>query len=88
MRGANQVLSKLVVTSGSTTETMEELIFLAEESKEGGYLAKALGHSIFTEGETIEEIKAAVKDVVRCHFDDNRREAIGLHFVPAHGAHG
>jgi hypothetical protein len=67
---------------------MEELIFLAEESKEGGYLAKALGHSIFTEGETIEEIRTAVKDAVRCHFDDNGREAVGVHFVPAHGAHG
>ena len=36
---------------------MGELIFLVEEAAEGGYSARALGHSIFTQGETIEEIR-------------------------------
>jgi hypothetical protein len=35
----------------------KEIIFVIEESAEGGYEAKALGHSIFTEADTYEEIK-------------------------------
>ncbi len=34
----------------------KEIIFLVEEAPEGGYVAKALGHSIYTEGETIDDI--------------------------------
>jgi hypothetical protein len=47
-----------------------EIIFVVEESPEGGYEAKALGHSIFTQGETLEEVREAVKDAVRCHFEE------------------
>lgn len=48
----------------------KEIIFLIEESDEGGYEAKALGHSIFTEAETYEELKEAIKDAVKCHFNE------------------
>lgn len=34
---------------------MNEVFFLVEEAIEGGYTAKALGESIFCEGETMEE---------------------------------
>jgi len=40
-----------------------------EESPDGGYEARALGHSIFTQGETLDEVRKAVKDAVRCHFE-------------------
>jgi len=60
---------------------MEELIFLVEESPEGGFLAKGLGVSIFTEAETLEELREAVKDAVRCHFDDQKQRLIRLHIV-------
>jgi hypothetical protein len=50
---------------------MEEVIFLVEESVEGGYIAKGLGVSIYTEAESLEDLREAVKDAVRCHFDDN-----------------
>ena len=62
---------------------MEEIIFLVEESPEGGYTAKALGVSIFTEAETYELLKEAVKEAVRCHYDDNatRPKVIRLHSV-------
>lgn len=60
---------------------MEEIIFLVEESAEGGYIAKGLGVSIFTEGDTWEELKTAVIDAVHCHFDDNRTRLIRLHAV-------
>jgi|UniRef100_A0A7C3SJN4 hypothetical protein len=59
-----------------------EIIFVVEESPEGGYEAKALGHSIFTQGETLEEVREAVKDAVRCHFEEDQRpRIIRLHQV-------
>ncbi len=60
---------------------MEEIIFLVEESDEGGYTAKGMGVSIFTEAETIEDLKIAVKDAIRCHFEDNHPKLIRLHMV-------
>lgn len=60
---------------------MEEVIFLVEESDEGGYTAKGMGVSIFTEADTIELLKEAVKDAVRCHFEDNNKRLIRLHWV-------
>jgi len=60
----------------------KEVVFLVEESMDGGYEAKALGHPIFTEGESLEEIKESVKDAVRCHFnDDDLPKIVRLHFV-------
>ena len=59
-----------------------EIIFAVEEASEGGYTARALGHSIFTQGETMEELKAMVQDAVRCHFDEEiRPRVIRLHWV-------
>ena len=47
-----------------------EINFVVEESLDSGFEAKAIGHSIFTQGETIEEIKEAIKESVHCHFDE------------------
>ena len=59
-----------------------EIIFVVEESPEGGYEARALGHSIFTQGETLDEVREAVKDAVRCHFEEDQRpRIIRLHQV-------
>ena len=52
---------------------MNEIHFLVEEAPEGGYTARALGHSIFTEADSWEELKAAAQDAVRCHFDAAER---------------
>ena len=61
---------------------MNELIFLVEEAPEGGYTAHALGHSIFTEAETLDELRANVRDSVQCHFDEGKApKVIRLHFV-------
>ena len=46
-----------------------EIIFLVEESAEGGYEGKALGYSIYTEAESLGELKEAIKDAVPCHFE-------------------
>lgn len=60
---------------------MNEIIFIVEESDEGGFIAKALGVSIFTESDTMEGLRIAVKDAVRCHFDDDIQRIIRLHTV-------
>jgi hypothetical protein len=59
-----------------------EIIFVVEQSPEGGYEAQALGHSIFTQADTVEELRAMVQDAVRCHFDEgDRPRLIRLHLV-------
>ncbi len=59
-----------------------EIVFNVEESPEGGYEARALGHSIHTQGDTLEELKANVQDAVRCHFEEDARpKAIRLHMI-------
>ena len=59
-----------------------EIIFLVEDSPEGGYEARALGYSIFTYGDTLDELRLMVKDAVNVHFDEGERPAlIRLHFV-------
>lgn len=61
---------------------MNEVFFLVEEAAEGGYVAKALGESIFTEAETIDELKINIKEAVQCHFDDDKMpKIIRLHLV-------
>ena len=61
---------------------MDELIFVVEEAPEGGYVARALGASIFTEADDISELHAQVRDAVRCHYDDGEEpKIIRLHFV-------
>jgi hypothetical protein len=57
-----------------------EIIFLVEKAAEGGYTARALGHSVFTEADTWEELRVAVQDAIRTHFDeDNKPAVIRLH---------
>jgi hypothetical protein len=59
-----------------------EIIFLVEEAPEGGYVARALDHSIFTEADTWAELKQAIRDATRCHFDEaDRPDLIRMHQV-------
>ncbi len=60
-----------------------ELIFEVRSAEEGGYWARALGHSIFTEGETWEELRTNVLEAVSLHFEDSeeRPRLIQLHYV-------
>ena len=48
---------------------LKEIMFVGEEDSETGYTAQALGYSIFTEGDTLEELKENIKDALKCHFD-------------------
>ena len=59
-----------------------EIIFLIEEDPVSGFFARALGHSIITEAETLQELKENSRDAVRCHFDESELpRIIRLHFV-------
>ncbi len=59
-----------------------EIIFVVEEDLEGGFNARALSEPIFTQGESVEELKANIKDAVDCHFEpDAKPKMIRLHFV-------
>jgi hypothetical protein len=61
---------------------LSELIFLVEEAPEGGFTARALGASIFTEADSVATLHDMVRDAVRCHFEDGQRPSIiRLHFV-------
>ena len=61
---------------------MNELIFLVEEAPEGGYTARALGEAIFTEADTLADLRTNVRDAVRCHFDDGKApKIVRLHHV-------
>ena len=61
---------------------MLEVIFIVEEAPEGGYTARALGTSIFTEADDWAQLQANVRDAVSCHFDeDESPKVIRLHYV-------
>ncbi len=61
---------------------MEEIIFVVEQAPEGGFTARALGESIFTEADDMQGLHEQVRDAVRCHFDEGKRpRVIRLHFV-------
>ena len=63
---------------------MNEIIFeVREDEADGGYTASALGYGIHTQGNTLEELRAMVREAVRCYFDDTMElpKIIRLHFV-------
>lgn len=55
---------------------MSEIYFVVHQASDGGYTACALGQSIFTEAGALVELRTAVQDAVRCHFDDGRSPKI------------
>ena len=61
---------------------MSEIVFVVEEAPEGGFIARAVGDSIFTEADTLPELYERAREAVRCHFDDSKApKLIRLHFV-------
>ena len=59
-----------------------ELIFIVEEAPEGGYTARALGESIYTEADDLGDLSNQIRDAVLCHFDEGQApKIIRLHFV-------
>jgi hypothetical protein len=61
---------------------MNEIIFVVNEADEGGYTARALGVSIFTQAESLPELRDAVREAVHCHYDEGQApKIIRLHFT-------
>ena len=62
---------------------MSEIVFLVEDAPEGGYTARALGESIFTEADDWDTLKQNIRDAVACHYDDPSKapKVIRLHWV-------
>ncbi|MCG3111986.1 MAG: hypothetical protein MPW14_13595 [Candidatus Manganitrophus sp.] len=62
---------------------MSELVFLIEEAPEGGYNARALGESIFTEADDWDTLRQNILDAVACHYTDRSGapKLIRLHLV-------
>lgn len=61
---------------------MKEIIFLVQDSLEMGFEARAIGESIFTEGENMDELKENIREAVRCHFEDSETPSIiRLHYT-------
>lgn len=61
---------------------MSEVVFVVEEAPEGGFTARAVGESIFTEADTLTQLHDRAREAVRCHFDEARApKLIRLHFV-------
>jgi len=59
-----------------------EIIFSVQESPEGGFEARAMGFSIYTQADSLDELKTMVQDAVRCHFEpENAPRLIRLHVV-------
>jgi hypothetical protein len=62
---------------------MTEIIFeVQEDIVDGGLVAHALGAGIHTEGDTLDDLKANIRDALECHFDDAEMpRMVRLHFV-------
>jgi predicted RNase H-like HicB family nuclease len=60
-----------------------ELIFEVRDGEEGGYYARALGHAIFTQAETWDELRANVLEATALHFEDGAAHSrlVQLHYV-------
>jgi predicted RNase H-like HicB family nuclease len=60
-----------------------ELIFEIRDAEEGGYYARALGHGIFTQAETWDELRANVIESAALHFEDApvRPRLVQMHYV-------
>lgn len=59
-----------------------EIIFIIQDSLDGGFEAKAVGHSIYTEAETMEELKNNIIEATDCQFDPGKKpKLIRLHYI-------
>ncbi len=55
---------------------MSEIIFLVENAVEGGFTARALGESIFTEADDLESLREQIRDAVDCHFEAENKPKV------------
>jgi hypothetical protein len=65
---------RIIATTGMEM-TRSEIVFLVRESPEGGFEARALRHAVFTQADSMDELKAMLRDAVACHF--SRKQGLG-----------
>ena len=71
-----------IMSSPTEHRNLPEVIFLVEAAPEGGFTARALGESIFTEANDLVDLHDKVRDAVHCHFEEGKvPKVIRLHFV-------
>ncbi len=57
-------------------------MFVVDEAPEGGFTARAVGDSIFTEAATLDALRVNVRQAVECHFEAGQApKLIRLHIV-------
>jgi hypothetical protein len=56
--------------------TRSEIVFLVRESPEGGFESRALRHAIFTQADSMDELKAMLRDAVACHFSEETKPLV------------
>ena len=60
-----------------------EIIFeVSQDELDGGYSASAIGHGIHTQGETLDEVRANVRDAVACYFDEGMERPALIRLLP------
>ena len=60
---------------------MGEIIFIVEDAREDGLIARAVGEGIFTQAATVDELRDQIRDAVRCRFDEGKiPKLIRMHF--------
>ena len=70
------------IDTGVFLYMLNEIIFTVTESLDGGYEAKAIGHSIYTQCEEYSELQETLRDAVKCHFDEDKMPSlIRIHWV-------
>ena len=61
---------------------MSEIVFEISQDRDGGFTAEALGESIFTQGDTWDELRANVREAVQAfYFDSTPPASIRLRLV-------
>ena len=61
---------------------MNEVIFLVEEAPEADFIARAVGHAIFSQAESLEALRNRVRDSVKCPFEEGKTpKVIRLYFL-------
>lgn len=60
-----------------------DVIFEVRDAEEGGFHAHAMGHSIFTDADTWDELRANIVEAVSLHFEDapEQPRLVQLHYV-------
>jgi predicted RNase H-like HicB family nuclease len=61
---------------------VSEIVFEVTEESDGGYCAECLTESIFTQGDTWDELRANVREAVEAFYFDRPKPAhVRLHLI-------